>query len=180
MINKGEKGRKKKEEKIFGERYRRVTGQKRGGRWQGARESLEIARRLGVAYCRLNRRVSIGQDQGSRDGASIYFIEIVRRLVSSEPSSPLSVIRGPRRCIDVAVVELFFGVEDVVSVVALVDVNLFCEFFCKILKMNLNLSFFFWKITMERVDYRLGLFFPKFVSFFSFYFSMLKWEYPLN
>lgn len=54
MINKGEKGRKKKEEKIFGERYRRVTGQKRGGRWQGARESLEIARRLGVAYCRLN------------------------------------------------------------------------------------------------------------------------------
>lgn len=145
MINKGEKGRKKKEEKIFGERYRRVTGQKRGGRWQGARESLEIARRLGVAYCRLNRRVSIGQDQGSRDGASIYFIEIVRRLVSSEPSSPLSVIRGPRRCIDVAVVELFFGVEDVVSVVALVDVNLFCEFFCKILKVESFFSFFFLK-----------------------------------
>lgn len=36
-----------------------------GASWQGARESLEIARRLRVAYCRLNRLVPIGRDQGS-------------------------------------------------------------------------------------------------------------------
>lgn len=64
MINNREKRNKKQREKkkIFCERYRRVTGQKgSSGCWQGARESLEIARRLRVAYCRLNRRYPLGK-----------------------------------------------------------------------------------------------------------------------
>lgn len=132
MINNGEKRNKKQREKKKDILWAiSKSDWPKGFQWMlaGGQRVVGNCSETSRSLLSIEQTVSIGQDQGSRDRASIYFIEIVRRLVSSKPF-PLSVIRGPRRCI-VAVVELFLGVEDVVSVVALVDVNLFCEFFTK-------------------------------------------------
>ena len=65
-------------------------------RWRGARESLEIARRPRVAYCRRSRPVHIGQDQGS----TLNFRPISSR--SSADSSPEARCSPPRCLTDAA------------------------------------------------------------------------------